>query len=816
MAVLSQLVLNPPLNVTVVHDAAGLDKLQDFFNREKVIGWDIETNPVKDFWYRKCRTCQFGTVSEQWVVDLLSMCNGDSDLLFRIQGSYGEALPFAPPLLEKFLKIILPVLATDKWLKVGVNLGFEYMTFYWNFGIRSWKFYDCMLAEKRIYAGYHSLKDYSFFGMEEMMNRYFWVEIDKSLQESFTVDKALSREQYEYAALDTRLPLAIKGAQELIITGQTIKSRKEKGLGTVILERINPFVTGDDLTEIVEIENNAIGAFQDMHIHGERIDTVKWMERIAGRKVARKETVVKLDEIFIPIVGKKVTPASDEEVSLAKIRWESFKKVTVEELNCKGEERKKLKAEREKHRDYLAEEYKELKSRATKKYRGSYEKYEGEALINYGSSTQLLEVLNGIQGLKNLKDTNDDTLEQFNYIPVIKLIQDYREIDKEITTYGEAWATKWVTHPCKEEGWLHPEDGRIHHVYNQCEAETGRSSSEKPNGQNVPPIPRKCYIVDPPDEDEPDGYVYVTADMSGAELRIIAELADDPIWIGAFSRGEDVHSVGTELLYEEEWPRVQLPDCNYFKLKPDGTPQRKKCKCPEHEHMRKDNKSTNFLLAYGGGPSKLAREIKKAFHIAKALMYKHSQKFPKIWAYLDKSGKMSRILKRSFDMYGGRRLFPDPTWELAKEKAREDRKEKLEYPAEIQKKNRDTFIALHGRKPNKEENWFLTHRDVTSKEIGNAMQAMGWSTERQGKNHAIQGTNASIAKIAMAILWHELPKYKAQLKKFVHDELVVQAPRRFGEEIAQLIGKAFRDAAAIKMTKVIMQFDYKVSDHWEK
>ena len=65
-------------------------------------------------------------------------------------------------------------------------------------------------------------------------------------------------------------------------------------------------------------------------------------------------------------------------------------------------------------------------------------------------------------------------------------------------------------------------------------------------------------------------------------------------------------------------------------------------------------------------------------------------------------------------------------------------------------------------------------------------------------------------------LWHILPQYKAKLLKFVHDELVVQCPKRFGEKVAFEIGDAFKRAAAEKMKKVIMEFDYAVASYWKK
>ena len=339
-------------------------------------------------------------------------------------------------------------------------------------------------------------------------------------------------------------------------------------------------------------------------------------------------------------------------------------------------------------------------------------------------------------------------------------------------------------------------------------AETGRSSSSAPNGQNLPTENeiRHCFIADPPDEEEPEGYVIVTADMSGAELRFIAELSGAKTWIDAFNRGEDVHSVGTEILYPDKWPLLQcvggekiiedgkeiiLPPCAYFKLKPNGEPQRKKCDCPEHKKLRNNNKSTNFLLAYGGGPKKLANEIGVSIKEATEIMELHAKKFPDIWAYLERSGKEAATTRQARDMWGRRRRFPEPTWELAKERAAE----------------------------------FHETERPTDKQILSSMKYMFLDIERQGKNHAIQGSNVTAAKLAMGCgydrdgipyLWHTLPKYHAKLLAFVHDELVVQCPKRYGEEVAKLIGDAFRRAAADKMTKVEMTFDYHINSHWQK
>jgi hypothetical protein len=77
---------------------------------------------------------------------------------------------------------------------------------------------------------------------------------------------------------------------------------------------------------------------------------------------------------------------------------------------------------------------------------------------------------------------------------------------------------------------------------------------------------------------------------------------------------------------------------------------------------------------------------------------------------------------------------------------------------------------------------------------------------RLDQNHEIQGTNATISKISMSILWKILPKYKAKLVKFVHDELVVSCPKQHAEQVAKEIGEAFKKAATIIRKEVLFLF----------
>jgi DNA polymerase I-like protein with 3'-5' exonuclease and polymerase domains len=142
-----------------------------------------------------------------------------------------------------------------------------------------------------------------------------------------------------------------------------------------------------------------------------------------------------------------------------------------------------------------------------------------------------------------------------------------------------------------------------------------------------------------------------------------------------------------------------------------------------------------------------------------------------------------------------------------------------------QEANIFNFKATQLRKPTKIEEYKLTHRSPDWKEIRHAMRSLEGSIGRRGKNHCIQGTNASIIKRAMGCgfdkdgkpyLWHTLPQYRAKVQNMVHDELVIGCPLRYAEAVAALVADAFARAAAEVMSKVKMESEYHISNRWMK
>lgn len=832
--VLSELV--PALNPKLVTDGASLADLKKFLDRvlnapeeQRVIAKDFETNICPDFYFRKARTLQIGNKDEQHIIDFLAFADGDTDKLIGAQGFHGKNAGIFQPVLD----VLKPVLCDNKVLKVGQNLKFEYECAWWGLGLPIWHLFSVDLAERVIVAGIKSLKNYPYFSLEAMVERYFGLQIDKDLQQSFDLSSPLTAQQLMYCCLDIRLPLAVRTKQ---------------------LEILNK----DHLATTTQLENDSLGTFADMHINGQRLNRDKWLARWESNKVKLADISKQLDTYFIPVVGRvSDIPAMQAQLAVFEKAYRDAGLVTDEELAIRANVRtekdsvkkEQLKRNRVQFEKTKAERKEAAKitfwayRRVVKKATDVAEKAQGEALINLNSKTQLRDTLlkMKIKGVtdKTLEDTSDETLESLSSKhPVIECIRDLRTVSKQIGTYGVQWVTPWTTGPKNEEGWLHPGDGRLHSTINQLDAGTGRTTSDKPNTQNLPQDAevRSCFIADPPDEEEPEGYSILTLDMSGAELRIIAELADAVEWIVAFAKGWDVHSVSTEVLYEQKWPaqkclggekyfdkekqkEIELPPCAYF------FKDHQKCKCPEHVILRNDTKSTNFLLCYGGGPDALAVQIGKSKDEAAEILTLHEQKFPRIHAYLKKAGEEAGKKYEARTMFGRRRLFARPTLDAAEAYYRERFPERLELPEVEQKRRLDLFFSQFKRKPTNDEKETLIYRKPDSRQLSHAIAIMKGSIERRGKNHGVQGTNADIAKRALGCgfdkngkpyLWHLAKQFKAKFLNFVHDEFVSQVPTRLAKEWAACVQDAVRRAAAEVMSKVVMESEFHISGHWQK
>ena len=248
--------------------------------------------------------------------------------------------------------------------------------------------------------------------------------------------------------------------------------------------------------------------------------------------------------------------------------------------------------------------------------------------FNLNSPKQLGEALFGKLGLPPRKKTKSgystdaDTLESLRaYHPVIDNILEYRIYQKLNSTYAEGLLK--VIGP----------DGRIHSTFSQTETRTGRISSNEPNLQNIPIRTElgsrlRQYCVARP------GWVFLDADYSQIELRIMAHISGDEAMREAFRQGADIHRATASRLY-------QLP--------PDQVTPR----------MRSSVKAVNFGILYGKGAFSLSRDLGVSVKEADDFIKAYLGAYPKVKEYMDNI--VAEGMEKGYvtTLYGRRRMLPE-------------------------------------------------------------------------------------------------------------------------------------------------------------
>ncbi|MDQ2669603.1 MAG: DNA polymerase I [Gemmatimonadota bacterium] len=250
--------------------------------------------------------------------------------------------------------------------------------------------------------------------------------------------------------------------------------------------------------------------------------------------------------------------------------------------------------------------------------------------LNINSPRQLQTVLFEQLQLPVLKktktgvSTDADVLEQLAAMghELPRLILEYRELQKLKGTYVDALPAR-----------VSPTTGRIHTNFNQGGAATGRLSSSEPNLQNIPvrsargEAIRRGFVPGA-------GRLFLVADYSQIELRLMAHLSGDPAFIDAFQRGGDIHRQTAAVIFNVPVESV--------------TPE-----------MRARAKTINFATIYGQGPFALSRQLGIAQADAKAFIEQYFERFAGVRAYLDAQIDFAREHGYVETIFGRRRYIPE-------------------------------------------------------------------------------------------------------------------------------------------------------------
>ena len=219
--------------------------------------------------------------------------------------------------------------------------------------------------------------------------------------------------------------------------------------------------------------------------------------------------------------------------------------------------------------------------------------------------------------------TSEDILEKVAMKnPIVNKILEYRQLKKLLTTYLTALPAA-----------INPATGKVHTVYNQTVTATGRISSSSPNLQNIPVREeqgreiRRAFIPD-------EGHLFLSADYSQIELRLVADFANDETMIEAFRNGDDIHAITAAKIYHKDRDEVTADE-------------------------RRHAKTANFGILYGISAFGLSSRLNIPRADAKQLIDNYFETFPTIHKYMSDSVELAREHGYVVTKMGRKRRLPD-------------------------------------------------------------------------------------------------------------------------------------------------------------
>ena len=218
--------------------------------------------------------------------------------------------------------------------------------------------------------------------------------------------------------------------------------------------------------------------------------------------------------------------------------------------------------------------------------------------------------------------TSADVLEKLrSEHPIVNYILEYRQLTKLKSTYADGLAN------------YIEEDKRIRSTFNQMITATGRISSTEPNLQNIPvrlPIGREIRKVFVPEDD----YVFVDADYSQIELRVLAHMSNDEKLIEAYKSDQDIHRITASQVFG-----IPLEEVTSL--------------------QRRNAKAVNFGIVYGISSFGLGQDLNITRKEAEGYIKSYFATYPGVKEYLDKLVSSAKENGYISTLYNRRRPIPE-------------------------------------------------------------------------------------------------------------------------------------------------------------
>jgi len=704
--------------------------------QQKEVQFDIET-PVCKWWN------EFTIISMQF-----GSCSGPITQWFL---QWSELNDDQKAAIKQYLE-------HQHYCKLIHNAAFEYVVCRFH-GIVIENVYDTMLGEKILRGGMENEN----YALADISWKYLRIMMDKTLQKSFG-NNIITPDKIVYGITDVAYLKTIKSMQ--------------------LLEAVDK-----DLINVFGLEMEAVLAFSDITYEGMLFAHTKWRENIALAQPIVDKHLAQLNSWLLP-GGKLHVPATKmgyvSDMDRVQINYNSWQQVgELLELifpDIPGTSQVMLKKYTEEYGHVIGQEeldllmdirlkdYDKFKNYLIKHHYDYLVKHEylipaGTITINWNSDQQALPLFNIlVPKLTRLAE------EERNRHPhaILTDFENYMKALQLVTKLGEPWIEKYVG-----------PDGYVRTNFNQI-VSTGRVSSSNPNMQNIIVTDevgtryRNAFICEP-------GWEFVDSDYTGQELALIAKASNDPIWIGAIERGEDIHSIVAELMFAEKWKAGTQPDCAYYKMIVNKEGQlvqaKHKCGCKVHKKCRYDSKAIDFGLAYGMTEFKLSADLKISRQEALNLLARFFELFPGIKTTLDFLGR--------FGVMNGYIMTLAPF----------NRKRWFPYWRE-----------------------YYLYREVHVQGIKNIPILS--EIEKASKNHPFQGSAADMMKVAMVMVRNYIRdndlRHKVKLQMQVHDQLTTKVPVDYRDEWIPILDSLMNEAATLIIPSGMLKAETLASPVWTK
>lgn len=708
---------------------------------------------------------------------------------------------------------------------IGQNLKFD-LQFLFNYGIIVTQCYDTMIVEQLIYLGY----PFFLVGMDnETMNQY--------------CDFAYNYEGYDKLDPDTKKALLynnVPDAAEFIYnhSGASLKAIAYRYLGTDIDKTVRgeiiwrgidtsviKYAAGDvmylgaimnkqvevlrarGLLNGARLECEFVPVISYLEWCGIKLDEAKWKKKMIFDEVIQKVFLSSLNDFIVSsCTGKEYFTAyislSDKEEDDIEDERKSFKnELRAPELDITDSCGAQFEAYKCKIKKRLPSKYVMI-NRQGDLFSGF--NTEPICVINWDSSRQVVPILKtlGFNTTIISKSTGEEADSALEKVlskqkgindAFLKVYFDYKEADKVCSTYGQSYLNA-----------INPKTGRIHTVFKQLGASSGRMACGSqqintdlaklkklplntknnklkcayPQVQNLPGNnrTRSCFICE-------EGNLFCSCDYSALESRLGADIYNEKSMIHEFVHGSgDMHSLVAKACFPEELKGIEVKDIK--KKRPD---LRKKAKAPE------------FAKQFGGGSSSIADSLGIPIEEADKIGDAYDKGFPGVTTFgkraLDSVKKYGFILINP--LTGHKVYWSDHSYWLI-----EGAKFDSDFWDEYRRKKEELGDEFH-------KTWMKRRVSLHFKAVSK------WG--RLGLNSPTQGTGIIILKYAMTNFFKWIVENNlfgiVKIVNLVHDEACIEYPETM-PEIADKLKFFMEEAAGVFCTKLPIPAEAEVGKFW--